>query len=117
MSAPDINLGGIAIELLSLVQRFVSPFQVKLRVAGKVEAHRAAVQMVWDVGSNRPVPGVVDVAYGSTACPALRALPCKSTDKDERDGYYSLSKSAPIGGQNPWRWENSHEPKSDGARH
>ena len=38
-------------ELLEkLVQRFVSPFQVKLRVAGKVEAHRAAVQMVWDVG-------------------------------------------------------------------
>jgi hypothetical protein len=33
-----------------LVQRFVSPFQVKLRVAGKVEAHRAAVQMVWDAG-------------------------------------------------------------------
>ena len=35
---------------LALVQRFVSPFQVKLRVAGKVEAHRAAVQMVWGVG-------------------------------------------------------------------
>jgi len=33
-----------------LVQRFVSPFQVKLRVAGKVEAHKAAVQRVWDVG-------------------------------------------------------------------
>jgi hypothetical protein len=35
---------------MPLVQRFVSPFQVKLRVAGKVEAHRAAVQMVWDAG-------------------------------------------------------------------
>ena len=33
-----------------LVERFVSPFQVKLLVAGKVEAHRAAVQMVWDAG-------------------------------------------------------------------
>ena len=33
-----------------LVQRFVSLFQVKLRVAGKVAAHRAAVQKVWDAG-------------------------------------------------------------------
>src|SRR5215831_358126 len=35
---------------VTLVERFVSPFQVKLRVAGKVEAHRAAVQIVWDAG-------------------------------------------------------------------
>jgi hypothetical protein len=34
----------------ALVERFVSLFQVKLLVAGKVEAHRAAVQMVWDAG-------------------------------------------------------------------
>ena len=47
-----------------LVQRFVSPFQVKLRVAGKVEAHKAAVQMVWGVGSTRLAPGVVDVSCG-----------------------------------------------------
>ena len=36
--------------VLALVERFVSLFQVKLLVAGKVEAHRAAVQMVWDAG-------------------------------------------------------------------
>ena len=35
---------------VALVERFVSPFQVKLLVACKVEAHRAAVQMVWDAG-------------------------------------------------------------------
>ena len=34
----------------TLVERFVSPFQAKLLVAGKVEAHRAAVQMVWGAG-------------------------------------------------------------------
>jgi hypothetical protein len=33
-----------------LVEHFTSPFQVKLLVAGKVEAHRAVVQMVWDAG-------------------------------------------------------------------
>src|SRR5260221_13634292 len=83
----------------ALVERFVSPFQVKLLVAGKVEAKRAAVQMVWDAGSNRPVPGVVDVACGSTACPALRALPWKSPAKDGRDGSERLSKTAPSGGR------------------
>src|SRR5439155_22612857 len=35
---------------MSIVLRFVSPFQVKLRVVGKVAAHRAAVQKVWDAG-------------------------------------------------------------------
>jgi hypothetical protein len=33
-----------------LVQRFVSPFQVKLRVAGKGVTQRGAVQMAWDAG-------------------------------------------------------------------
>ena len=33
-----------------LVERFVSPFQVKLLVAGKVEAHRAAVQIASGAG-------------------------------------------------------------------
>ena len=51
-------------EKRALVERFVSPFQVKLLVADKVEVYRAAVQMVWDAGQNRPVPGVVDVVYG-----------------------------------------------------
>src|SRR5215813_5577005 len=33
-----------------LVERFVSPFPVKRLVAGQVEVHRAAVQIVWDAG-------------------------------------------------------------------
>ena len=48
LSHPKITPDHLAKQ--ALVERFVSPFQVKLFVAGKVEAHRAAVQMVWDAG-------------------------------------------------------------------
>jgi hypothetical protein len=44
----------------SLVQRFVSPCQVKPPVAGKDVAHRRVVRIAWDAGSNRPVPDVAD---------------------------------------------------------
>ena len=46
----DITFTSDVGRVFTLVERFVSLFQVKLLVAGKVEAHRAAVQMVWDAG-------------------------------------------------------------------
>jgi hypothetical protein len=47
---PQRQMRVVSVDSQELVERFVSPFQAKLLVAGKVEAHRAAVQIVWDAG-------------------------------------------------------------------